>query len=78
MTEKVPAAQLRAQFPKYVDRAKAGERFIITRGGKPEAMLGPAPKEAPPPATPARRHSGPYNDAAVRDLLSKVNRKTRG
>ena len=42
-------AQARGGLPRLIDKAMAGEEVIITRHGKPVAVLRPAPTESPPP-----------------------------
>lgn len=42
----VAISQLRANLKSYVDRARAGERVIVTERGVPVARLGPAEEES--------------------------------
>jgi prevent-host-death family protein len=42
----VAISELRANLKSYVDRARAGERVIVTERGVPVARLGPAEEES--------------------------------
>jgi len=42
----VAISELRANLKAYVDRARAGERVIVTERGVPVARLGPAQEES--------------------------------
>lgn len=42
----VAISELRANLKLYVDRARAGERVIVTERGVPVARLGPAEEES--------------------------------
>jgi prevent-host-death family protein len=42
----VAISELRANLRSYVDRARAGERVIVTERGVPVARLGPAEEES--------------------------------
>lgn len=42
----VAISELRANLKTYVDRAKAGERIVVTDRGVPVARLGPAEEES--------------------------------
>jgi prevent-host-death family protein len=37
----VAARELRLHLSEYLDEARAGEQFVITRNGRPAAQLGP-------------------------------------
>lgn len=42
----VAISELRANLKSYVDRARAGERVVVTERGVPVARLGPAEEES--------------------------------
>jgi prevent-host-death family protein len=42
----VAISDLRANLKTYIDRAKAGERIVVTDRGRPVARLGPADEES--------------------------------
>lgn len=42
----VAISELRANLKAYVERAKAGERIVVTERGVPVARLGPAEEES--------------------------------
>ncbi len=46
MSMDVAISELRANLKSYVDRARAGERVIVTERGVPVARLGPAEEES--------------------------------
>jgi prevent-host-death family protein len=41
VTTEVPAKELRQHLAEYLDETLTGERFVITRNGRPAAQLGP-------------------------------------
>jgi prevent-host-death family protein len=41
MTETLGVAEAKRRFSELLDRVRAGERFIIARRGKPDAVLAP-------------------------------------
>lgn len=43
--EEVGVYDARTSFSKLLDRAERGEEIVITRHGRPVALLGPAPAE---------------------------------
>lgn len=49
--DKYKVAEARAQFSALLDRAKAGEEILITKGREPQARL------VPPPAAAGREHA---------------------
>lgn len=69
MIERIPAGKAAKQWAKLLDRARAGEEFVITRDGVEIAMLGPIRFRGEPPKPIASRR---YNDAAVSDILKKA------
>jgi len=46
MVVDVAISDLRANLKSYVERAKAGERIVVTERGVPVARLGPAEEES--------------------------------
>jgi prevent-host-death family protein len=42
----VAISELRAHLKTFIDRAKAGERIVVTDRGQPVARLGPAEEES--------------------------------
>lgn len=46
MFVRVGVRELRENLSEWLDRAAAGEEFVITDRGKPKAFLGPAGEEA--------------------------------
>lgn len=46
LTMDVAISELRANLKSYVDRARAGERVVVTERGVPVARLGPAEEES--------------------------------
>jgi len=55
MTETVNVHDAKTNFSKLLERANAGESFILAKAGKPYARL--VPLDAPP-QTPAKRRIG--------------------
>ncbi len=45
--DKYKVAEARAQFSVLLDRAKAGEEILITKGHEPQARIVPPPEAAP-------------------------------
>jgi len=43
--EAVNIAAAKARLPELVERASGGERFVLTRNGKPKALLVPLPRK---------------------------------
>jgi prevent-host-death family protein len=43
----VSIAEAKARFAALVNRARSGEKIIVTRNGKPVACLGPVPEPEP-------------------------------
>ena len=41
----VSIAEAKARFAALVNRARSGEKIIVTRDGKPVACLGPVPQQ---------------------------------
>ena len=52
------ATEARARFSELLARARAGEEFLITKGGKPQARIVPIP-EIPEHATKTCSGAGP-------------------
>lgn len=66
--ERIPAGRALKEWSRLLDRAKAGEEFVITRDGTEVAMLGPVRfRAASEPLAPRR-----YNDAVVKDILTRA------
>jgi prevent-host-death family protein len=45
MEKRVSLRELNQHLTRYVKAAEAGERFVITRRGKPVAILSPVPRQ---------------------------------
>ncbi len=56
------ATEARARFSELLARARAGEEFLITRGGKPQARI-------VPPAESTKRESAPLRHLDLPDDL---------
>ena len=56
------ATEARARFSELLARARAGEEFLITKGGKPQARI-------VPPAESAKRESAPLRHLGLPDDL---------
>ena len=69
--------ELKADAPRLVRRAARGERIVITRYGKPTALLGPPPRESDLAATP-RREAWQTEKRAFETLLPKLRRRYEG
>lgn len=48
MTQSVGAFEAKTKFSELIDKAEHGENVIITRRGKPVAMIGPLPAAMQP------------------------------
>ena len=46
-SEAIPTAEAKERFAELLRRAEAGERFVVTRHGKPVAEIGPNHKDEP-------------------------------
>lgn len=77
-TNAVGVRELKLHAPKLVGRAARGERIVISRYGRPQAMLGPI--EEPPPATPrsSRMTEWLEEKSAFERLLPKLAARHRG
>ena len=62
MPEIVALSDARECFPELVERAEAGEKFVISVDGVPRARLIPLPEERPP-----RKPGGPKGERWVAD-----------
>lgn len=56
MTEVLSVAEAKRRFSELIDRARDGERVLVTRHGKPAVAL--VPPEAVDPGLPAGRPTG--------------------
>jgi len=52
MTETLGVAEAKRRFSELLDRVRAGERFVIARRGKPDAVLAPPDGYKDPPEQP--------------------------
>jgi prevent-host-death family protein len=79
-TKAVGVRELKLHAPKLVDRARNGERIIITRYGKPHAQLGPVEQAAPDSqaAKHARMAAWQAEQGAFERLLPRLERSHRG
>lgn len=62
MEQRVSLREVNQHLTRYVKAAEAGERIVITRRGKPVALLSPLPQQA--------RTLTPAQEAALKRLLS--------
>ena len=63
MERRVGLREVNQNLARFVKAAEAGERIVITRRGKPVALLSPVPCE--------ERVLGPEQEAALERLLSQ-------
>lgn len=79
-TKAIGVRELKLHAPKLVDRARSGERIIITRYGKPHAQLGPVEQAAPGDGTAKhpRMVAWQAEQRAFERLLPKLERRHRG
>ncbi len=64
MEQRVNLREVNQHLARYVKAAEAGERIVITRRGKPVALLSPLPRE--------KRSLSAAQEAALERLLSRV------
>ena len=65
MKQHISLRQANQNFSRYVEAAERGEEFIVTRRGKPVAVI------APPPRHPGRK-LGAAQKAALRRLFASA------
>jgi prevent-host-death family protein len=63
LEQRVGRREVKQHLTRYVKAAKAGERIVITRRGKPVALLSPLPQQ--------KRSLTPEQQAALERLLSQ-------
>jgi prevent-host-death family protein len=63
MAQRVNLREVKQHLARYVKAAEAGERIVITRRGKPVALLSPLPRE--------KRSLSAAQEAALERLLSQ-------
>jgi prevent-host-death family protein len=76
-TKSVGVRELKDQAPKFVQRAERGERFVITRHGKPAALLGPA-ELTPKSRVGSRLQEWERERLAFERLVPKLPRRLQG
>lgn len=64
--QRVSLREVNQHLTRYVKAVEAGERIVITRRGKPVALLSPVPSE--------QRRLSPQQEAALERLLSADHR----
>ena len=64
MEQRVSLREVNQNLTRYVKAAEAGEKIVITRRGKPVALLSPVPREE-------QRSLSPEQEAALERLLSQ-------
>src|SRR5262245_23614928 len=74
MTTNIGIRELKAEAPRLVRRAARGEEILITRYGKPAALLGPAPAGSVSAATP-RVQAWQAEKRAFKKLLPKLRKR---
>lgn len=62
MEQRVSLREVNQHLTRYVKAAEAGERIVITRRGRPVALLSPVPQQG--------RTLTPAQEAALKRLLS--------
>lgn len=79
-TTAVGVRELKLHAPALVNRARNGERIVITRYGKPHAQLGPMEEPAPPEraTTHPRMAAWQAERSAFERLLPHLERRYRG
>jgi len=73
----VGVRELRQAAPELVKRAERGEQIVITRHGKPAAMLGPAPQQHEK-ASSEKARLWLKERAAFEKMLPMLERRYRG
>lgn len=63
MEQRVSLREVNQNLTRYVKAAEAGERIVITRRGKPVALLSPVPSQ--------ERSLSPEQEAALERLLNQ-------
>ncbi|HSU84932.1 MAG TPA: type II toxin-antitoxin system prevent-host-death family antitoxin, partial [Thermoanaerobaculia bacterium] len=63
MEQRVSLREVNQNLTRYVKAAEEGESIIITRGGKPVALLSPLPRQ--------ERSLSPAQEAALERLLNQ-------
>ena len=63
MEQRVSLREVNQNLTRYVKAAEAGERIVITRRGKPVALLSPVPRQ--------EQSLSPEQEAALERLLSQ-------
>ncbi|NUQ75421.1 MAG: type II toxin-antitoxin system prevent-host-death family antitoxin [Polyangiaceae bacterium] len=79
-TNAVGVRELKLHAPALVNRARNGERIVITRYGRPHAQLCPLeePAVAEPPLTHPRMAAWHAERRAFEQLLPRLERRYRG
>lgn len=70
MSETIDAARLAEQLPELLERAQAGEHFVIAREGRPVAQLNP-PAGVAPQLPEAEREAALMRDLEERGILAR-------